>query len=327
MRAAVLINQSAGSAERFGNATLNDRLVRAFATHGIDATVKFLPGAELPAAAEEAVRLASAGGLDMVVAGGGDGTLRAVASALVGTDIPLGVLPLGTLNHFAKDVGIPLDAEEAVAVIAAGHNRYVDTAEVNGNPFLNNSSVGLYPRLVRERERRRRASGMPKWLAAILVLPRVLRQLSLYRLRIRIGAAEEPCLSPFVFVSNNEYRLGLPELGRRARLDAGELAVYVAKAQDRVSLFVLACRLLFGKVEQARDVQILKNADAELAHARGACSLRSTARSTSCGRRCATRRDPSRCVSSLPLQEPTERVACSAGTGRCKDDSCHLYSA
>ena len=82
------------------------------------------------------------GELDAVVVGGGDGSIRTVASVLVGTDVPLGIIPLGTLNHFAKDLRIPLIADRAVAVLASGKRRYVDVGEVNGEIFINNSSIG-----------------------------------------------------------------------------------------------------------------------------------------------------------------------------------------
>lgn len=90
-------------------------------------------------------------GCEPIIAGGGDGTINAVASTLVGTDRTLGVLPLGTLNHFAKDLSIPLDLEEAARVCVAGHTARVDVGEVNNRIFLNNSSLGLYPSIVRHR--------------------------------------------------------------------------------------------------------------------------------------------------------------------------------
>jgi diacylglycerol kinase family enzyme len=118
-------------------------------------------GSSLPSLAEQAC---AAGGL--VVSGGGDGTIAAVAAALVGKDAVLGVLPMGTLNHFAKDLGIPLELEKAVQTLFTGKVARVDVGEVNGRVFLNNSSIGFYPRLVQERERqqrqgRRRSSTIP----------------------------------------------------------------------------------------------------------------------------------------------------------------------
>ncbi|MES2572276.1 MAG: diacylglycerol kinase family protein, partial [Verrucomicrobiota bacterium] len=100
-----------------------------------------------------------------IVAGGGDGTISTVAAALVGTEKRLGVLPLGTLNHFAKDLKIPLELEKAVNTIAGGYCEQVDVGEVNGTIFINNSSLGLYPRIVRKREQQQERLGRGKWPA------------------------------------------------------------------------------------------------------------------------------------------------------------------
>jgi hypothetical protein len=100
--------------------------------------------------------LAKRGEIDAVVVGGGDGSVRTVASVLADTGVPLGVLPLGTLNHFARDLGIPLDVEAAAETIAKGDVRVVDLAKANGEIFINNASIGIYPYLVIARERQGR---------------------------------------------------------------------------------------------------------------------------------------------------------------------------
>src|SRR5205085_3689399 len=97
--------------------------------------------------------------------GGGDGTQSAIASRLAGTQLVHGVLPLGTLNHFAKDLGIPLQLDEAVRTLAEGRVLEVDVGEVNGRVFINNSSLGLYPEIVRERELQQMRLGKSKWRA------------------------------------------------------------------------------------------------------------------------------------------------------------------
>ncbi len=90
---------------------------------------------------------------DVVAAMGGDGTVNAVAGALAGTPTPLLVLPAGTLNHFARDLGLPLDPAEAALLVRDGVRREVDVGEVNGHVFVNNSSIGAYPLTVALRER------------------------------------------------------------------------------------------------------------------------------------------------------------------------------
>jgi diacylglycerol kinase family enzyme len=265
LRVVALLNASAGSIERQGDKTLREALVSAFEKHEVSAVLEFLPGAELRSAAERARQQAVTGKIDAVVVGGGDGSIRTVASVLVGSDVPLGILPLGTLNHFAKDLRIPLFVDGAVAVIASREKSYVDVGELNGEIFINNSSIGIYPYLVVERERRRRRRRLSKWTAMALALPRVLRHLPVFQLTIRIQGLVEPCRSPCVFIGNNEYRLTVPAFGRRDSLDRGELCVYVAKVQSR---FWPAYRSIFGRLDQQRDLRTFKGGAADISSQR-----------------------------------------------------------
>src|SRR5947199_3052283 len=125
-------------------------VTEAFASCGSRVRVRLArEGSELT----ELARSAVSNGARAVVAGGGDGTVSAVASALVGTDKALGVLPLGTLNHFAKDLCIPLEVVGAARNVCEGREVSVDVGEVNGRVFINNSGLGLYPHIVRRREK------------------------------------------------------------------------------------------------------------------------------------------------------------------------------
>src|SRR5215207_1651885 len=133
-----------------------------FAAAGAAASVIVL---ESPTRTARAVRQALDRDAAVVVAGGGDGTVSGVAGELVGTHVPLGVLPMGTLNHFAKDLGLPLDLAEAVHVTVRGTVSRVDVGQVNGRVFLNHSSIGVYPKVV-ELRRRWESTGLGKWVAA-----------------------------------------------------------------------------------------------------------------------------------------------------------------
>ena len=202
-------------------------------------------------------RAALEGGVRTVVAGGGDGTINAVASVVAGSGASLGVLPLGTLNHFAKDLRIPLALERAVAVIARGSVRRIDVGEVNGRIFLNNSSLGLYPDIVREREQQQRILRRGKWAAALHATVAALRRFPFLSVRLCISGADVPRRTPFVFIGNNAYRIGGLALGARARLDGGHLSVYVAQRPGRLSLLRFALRALVGRLAQARDFDVL----------------------------------------------------------------------
>jgi diacylglycerol kinase family enzyme len=264
LRVAALLNAAAGTIQRQGKGGLRDVLTSAFSQHGILATLQFPTAGELKSAAEQALRQVSNGELDAIVVGGGDGSIRTVAGVLAGSGVPLGVIPLGTMNHFAKDLSIPLDPERAVAVIAAGHVLPVDIGEANREIFINNSSIGIYPHVVLERERRRRKHGLSKWVAMLLAGLRVLWHLPVFRLRIRIEEQAEPVRSPSVLIGNNAYNLSVPAFGRRERLDEGKLYLYVAEARTRLALFWLACRCLLGKVDEQHDLRILSAVTAEI---------------------------------------------------------------
>jgi diacylglycerol kinase family enzyme len=196
--------------------------------------------------------------LDAIVIGGGDGSIAAVARAAATTDMPVGILPLGTFNHFARDLSIPPQIEAAIDIIAAGNTRLVDLAEVNGEIFVNNSSIGIYPYLVVDRDRLRAQRGLGKWAAMPLAIWRTLRHFPLRRLHVRTGKLTRLYRSPCLFVGNNEYSLVGRAAGKRGCLDAGELCVYVAKHQSRFALFWLACRSLVGFVNQSRDLHMVK---------------------------------------------------------------------
>ncbi|MDQ4136742.1 MAG: NAD(+)/NADH kinase, partial [Pseudomonadota bacterium] len=227
MRVAALINARAGAVARKPVEEFSAEVSAAFAAWGLTAEVEVLPGEGMREAAERIRERAHRGEVDAVAVAGGDGTVGAVASVLAGTGIPLGILPLGTLNHFARDLGIPFDLQAAAAVICEGHARAVDVAEVNGQVFVNNSSIGLYPYMVLDRERRRSRHGQARWVATLLAAFRTLRYLPLRRLSVRAEGWVEPCRTPCVFVGNNQYRLTGPALGTRERLDEGRLYLYV----------------------------------------------------------------------------------------------------
>ena len=256
-RVSVLLNASSGKIDGEAGAQLRQALQSAFDKHGISASLEFLPSAELFSGAERALQKATRGEFDTVIIGGGDGSIRTTASVLAGSGVPLGIIPLGTLNHFAKDLKLPLSVDEAVAVIAAGETRAVDVGEVNGRIFINNSSIGIYPYLVLDRERQRRRKRLPKWLAMIFAGLRAFRYFPVRRLSIRAQGWEEPCRSPCVFFGNNEYRLTGPSLGSRATLDKGQLCLYVAKRQSVAALLWLACRCVLGLLDPQRDLRIL----------------------------------------------------------------------
>jgi diacylglycerol kinase family enzyme len=181
---------------------------------------------------------------DAMIAAGGDGTVSAVAGALAGSAIPLGVLPLGTLNHFAKDLAIPHDAKAAVGTIAAGHLKAVDVGRLNDRVFINNSSLGVYPSIV-ERRDRLRAAGHRKWPSFVRATLEVLQDEEEMFVRLDTGGQRVVSRTPFLFVGNNAYRVEGVRLGARRRLDEGVLcACYAPPVRTRDLPRLLAKSLL-----------------------------------------------------------------------------------
>lgn len=241
MRTPVLINRAGGSA-----AARNDVAAEAqaaFEAAGIDAQIELIDGGEC----EVRARAIAERGDPLLVVGGGDGTISAAAGAIAGTSTRLGILPLGTLNHFARDLGIPPALEEAAALIASGAERSVDLAEVNERVFINNSSIGLYPLLVSDREAQQQRLGRRKQVAMAVAAARTLLRFSSKRLRLTVNDRSAVVDTPLLFVGNNVYRLELPGAGTRERLDGGELCVMVLRRKSRWGFFAAVFRSLLGR--------------------------------------------------------------------------------
>lgn len=190
-----------------------------------------------------------------VVAAGGDGTVSAVAGKLAGTDLCMGVIPVGTLNHFAKDLQIPLDIESAAAVIAAGKTVQIDTAKVNEEVFVNNSSIGVYPDIVRTRDKHAPAVG--KWPAAFYGLFVQLRAPRAYKFEIMVDNKKLTVRSPFIFVGNNSYNVDKAGINNRTTLAGGELCLYVIKSESRLHLLSLAILAVMGRAEAQKGFESL----------------------------------------------------------------------
>jgi diacylglycerol kinase family enzyme len=251
---AIVLNPSSGAARR---PRLREELEALFRNAALDARI-YEPAdpRELSVAARESLEAHP----EAVVAGGGDGTISAIAAVLAGTSTPLGVLPLGTLNHFAKDAGIPIDLEKAVLTIAARRTRHVDVGRVNDRVFINNASIGVYPSVVASRERLRR-QGHSKWVALALATAGVLRRGGEVAIRLQGDRARIAARTPFVFVGNNEYLVEGFNLGARTRLDAGRLHAYFAPPVRTRDLPKLFTRALFGDPRRQRALQSMASTE------------------------------------------------------------------
>lgn len=155
-------------------------------------------------------------------------------------------MPVGTLNHFARDLNLPLDMEAAARVICAGHTTEVDVAEVNGKLFLNNSILGLYP-VFRSLRADRERKGMPRKLALLWAAVSAFRRFPFFRLRFWLEGREVVRRTPYVLIANNEHAMEGWQLGARRSMTDGKLWIYVMKPQSRLSLLWMVARLIFGR--------------------------------------------------------------------------------
>lgn len=196
------------------------------------------------------IRRQLAEGRRLFIAAGGDGTIHHVLQPLVNTDATLAVIPVGTYNHFAKDLGIPLAWREALEVAIGGETRQIDVARANDRFFVNNLSIGLYPELVRKREERGR--DYPRWKARMFAAYSTLRHYPHVTLAIETEHHQEIVRTHVFMVSNNTYdlsRMGIE--APRSTLSEGRLSVYWLPHMPRIALMKFAAHYLAGRVREA----------------------------------------------------------------------------
>lgn len=248
---AFILNRHAGSSADGGWLKTHRAAVDAVAAGG--PVVEVEDGEQIRAAVSRAL----ASGCQTIVAGGGDGTLSAVASLLIGQPVTFGVLPLGTLNHFAKDLGVPLDPLQALQGLDGAGTVEVDVAEVNGHYFLNNSSIGLYVDIVRDRERQQTRLGRGKWPAFTWAFLGAMRRFPFLSVTLDVDGRAVQHQTPLVFVGNNVYRTEGLHIGERDQLQRGVLCVYLAERTGRWRLCTLGLRALFGRLRGDKDFSAL----------------------------------------------------------------------
>lgn len=208
---------------------------------------------------KKVVQTAIKNGAQVIGAAGGDGTINAVASQLVGTETPLVVIPFGTLNHFARDLNIQSDPIKALELfdLTRSQEQTIDVGSVGGLYFLNNSSVGLYPRLVKQREKYEKILG--KWVAYAFASWQVARHPQLLRLRLETDTNQTLDLKvSLLFIANNQAEMYPLNAGRRERLDEHILDVYVVRASSVLDIFKIATDFLRGQLENSPMIERIK---------------------------------------------------------------------
>jgi diacylglycerol kinase family enzyme len=169
---------------------------------------------------------------------------------MAGSGATLGILPLGTLNHLARDLGLPFELDQAAAAIGGGQVRAIDIAEINGRTFVNNAAIGLYPLMVLDRESQQERLGRSKRLAMLVASLRTMIRFHHQRLTLSGDAGEARIDTPLLFVGNNDYRLAMPGAGRRVRLDDGRLCVLVLRKKGLPGFLAAVARALLGMTRE-----------------------------------------------------------------------------
>ncbi|MDO6585666.1 diacylglycerol kinase family protein [Salipiger sp. 1_MG-2023] len=229
---------------------------------GVSATIVTPNGKQrLEDAAREAIRRSQA---DVIVAAGGDGTIAAVATAAHDAEIPMGVIPQGTFNYFARGLGIPEDAEAAIEVLAGGQLEQVALAEANGAVFLNNTSLGIYPLILQKRESiyaRWGRSRIAAYWSVLLTLSGMRRPL---RMTITVDGRDIHLRTPLIFVANSVFQLDRFNLDGVAALKRGEFALFTARNGSTLDLARTAFRLAGGAAQKGEDFDLVTGRDITL---------------------------------------------------------------
>ena len=225
--------------------------------------IRFAPRIDIGSIVREQMRT----GRRLFIAAGGDGTISGVAQPLMNTNAVLGVLPVGTYNHFARDLGLPLDWRKALDVVLTGTTRQIDAARINDRFFINNVSIGLYPELVARREERGR--DYRRWKATLHAAYATLRKYPSVTLAIETEYLHEVVRTHVFVISNNSYdlsRIGV-EAPRRT-LDEGRLSIYWLPHTPRIALMRFLARYLAGRVKTAPGFRSFRTAHLRVQSAR-----------------------------------------------------------
>ncbi|MEO8398686.1 MAG: diacylglycerol kinase family protein [Ignavibacteriaceae bacterium] len=252
MKILIIINNKAGSSNLMNDEFSDIGITNIFKKLKIEAEIFRVEGKDIIKTVKSNLNK----NFEVIAAAGGDGTISAVAEALFENETPLGVIPFGTLNHFAKDLNIPLTLEEAAKIISKNKIVKIDVAEVNGRKFINNSSIGLYPKIVKKRKESEKLGGS-KWTAMGLAFANIFSRFPLLKVIVQSNGESSNCKTPYVFIGNNEYSTDFLNVGSRESINKGTLSVYFPNNSSRLSMLRFALNGLLNRLDQQKDFTII----------------------------------------------------------------------
>lgn len=272
--ASVCVVMNGGSGKRRAHEKV-DQIREAFARQGREITVRLIEGGDI----EGATRRACAEGHGIIVAAGGDGTICGVASALNGNVCTMGILPLGTFNYFARSLELPLDdLDAAVEVICSGREVPLRIAMVNDRVFLNNASLGVYPRILETREDVYGRWGRSQVAAYWSVLKTLLSLRRPLELWIQADGAERRLRTPLLFVVNNAYQLDSIGIAGADKIADGHLVALIAPDTGRLGMIRHALSLALGGAVPGTTYEMISASDLKVSVTGATRRLRSVAR-------------------------------------------------
>lgn len=205
----------------------------------------------------ETARTAIREGADIVAAFGGDGTQSAVAGALAGTGVAMAVLPGGTFNYFARELGVGDSLDQALDALIAGRVRSRDLGAVNDRIFLNNASFGVYPEILERREGIYRRWGRSRIAAYWSVLVALWELNAPLRLSLTVDGQTREVSTPLAFAARSAFQLESLGLEGAEAVRDGHFALFLARRKSRPALMLASLRLAFGKVARGEDFDLV----------------------------------------------------------------------
>jgi diacylglycerol kinase family enzyme len=234
--ALVLLNARAGTLIDIGTQRISGQIESTLRPHCESLELRLLSPREMP----RAIADAAVGPHDTVIVGGGDGSASAAAAAFAGSKV-LGVLPFGTMNLLARDLGLPTDPQEAVAALAHVVPRHIDLAEINGRPFHTLSGLGFFSHMARAREETR-GHPLGRLVGVVIAWLRALRRTAPFQIDVVIDGKRERVTALAALVTNNLFA---PDW-RRPRLDEGTLELHLVEDQGTLTKLKAGAALLTG---------------------------------------------------------------------------------
>ncbi len=255
----VILNRESGTIVRMGVDAVADTVKEQFTAAGCQVKMHCVVGKEFSATVAKAIE----GDADAVVVGGGDGSVASAANLCAEHDKPLGILPLGTLNLAARDVGMPLELPEAVRALIDAPVCDMDLMEIDGRYHLCVIVIGFYPSLAIGRPEYH-GSWVAKTCRTVWDTFLSIRAYPPLTLRLRDADTEQVHRTRLTMIANNDYEDLLGIIPTRRSLDGGYFTVYVFKHQSRLALMRSGLAWVMGRWRMDPDVTRIRATELEI---------------------------------------------------------------